>query len=216
MKLFLFVLVLCFCSFSAKAQHEHIDFCKQVAEFVPIENSKYTDGDIVPADLNALENPLDSSISIPVDINLAEYFNRPELGSIPGLNLEPEIANIEVNQDGSVFYNGQEISQDIQRLCGTSVVQEGEAVQPKPVEIKPKPKTVAPAPKPIVKPKAALKPIEKKSSVRVFNGPKTVIADQPVIEPEKQMAESENAIDVDALDAQKNTEDDAIIEGQYP
>lgn len=215
MKLILTVFLACLLGCLAHAQENSEDFCKRMVQHVPIDNTKYQKDSEVPTDLNAVEDPVLDSISIPVEIDLVEFFDRPDLRAVPGLNLEPDIANVEVNQDGSVFYNGQEISQDIQRLCGTPVPEDRNVIQPKAASTEPKPAAVVSTPKPKLKPK--LQPKDKKSSVKVFNGPKPIIADVPEIKPEKQKSEDQNAIDVEALDAQKNTDDDdTIIEGQYP
>jgi len=169
---------------------------------------------------------------------LVEYFDRPDLRVAPGLNLEPEVSNIQINQDGSVFYNGQEITRDIKRTCGTPVPaskdpSEASALAPKPAEAPPKPK-VKPKPqvKPQVKPKIETQPAPKKSSVSVFNGPKEVISDAPELIAEESVEKplekapvvDDNSIDVEDLNAQDNkddtikgdSDDDSIIEGQYP
>ena len=107
--------------YPAQAQQTIESLCQNLGAYVPVEDARYTPDSEVPADLNAIHNPIFGSISIPVEIDLAEFFDRDDLRGVPGLLLRPEISNIEVNQDGSVYYNGQEITEDIQRVCGSSV-----------------------------------------------------------------------------------------------
>lgn len=255
MKLALLIFLACIWAAPSSAQQSVNSLCRELSTYMPITGVDFNPGaSEVPATLNAVQDPVYGSISIPVEIDLAEHFNLPNLKMTPGMDLKPDVANIEINRDGSVFYNGQEISANIQRLCGTPVPMEKDVVSrpnPPPVKAKPKPKPrpkpqpkpqpkLKPAPKPKAEVKPApvpvLEPAVKKSSVKVFNGPKTVIADEPKIKSEPKMiirrevkaakpkTKAENAIDVEVLNAQDNKDevingdgdDDSILEGQYP
>ena len=214
MRLVVFTLLVCIWTFPSMAQQSMHSLCQELSTYIPIDGVEFNPRAAeVPVDLNAVQDPVYGSIHVPVEIDLAEYFDRPDLRVVPGLNLEPDVSDIIVNQDGSVFYNGQEISANIRRTCGAS----GSAISAKP--------------KPKAKPKAA-KPKPKKSSVRVFNGPKAVITEKrevqpekpaetaPVTEkkkePEKPETKAQNVIDVEELETQNNTDDSDLIEGQYP
>ena len=236
------LIIMCFFGPSAFAQQNIETLCEQISQYVPIDGVQYQPGaGEVPADINSVQDPLYGSISIPVELDLAQYFDRPDLRSMPGLMLEPEISNIEINQDGTVYYNGQEISQDIQRVCSrASVTVESEPI----IEAAPTP----PPPKPEVKPEQRVEvptvqvnsAPAKKSSVSVFNGDEPVIlnnvndeqsvASEPPLNlsaetvEEKAPIVDENAIDVEELKEQDSTddainddsEDSRILEGQYP
>ena len=236
MRLFLFILPMCMYASLAYAQQTISSLCSELSPYLPIENARYVSDSDVPADLNAVQEPILGTVSIPIEIDLIDYFDRPDLRMTPGLNLEPDIAYIEVNQDGSIYYNGQEISADIQRTCGTPVPVVTDIVEePLPPPI---PKLQPPPPKPKVKPAIKKQPKQdvpktpKKSSVRVFNGPKSIIGEEPKLfddvptkkEPEKPAQNKDNSIDVEELNAQDNkdetingdSDDDSILEGQYP
>ena len=218
MRLAIYILLMCLWAVPAYAQQGIDSLCQQVAQYVPLEGVEIDPSAAeVPADLAGIQDPVYGSINIPVEIDLAEYFNRPDLNLVPGFNLKPDVSEIIVNQDGSIFYNGQEISQDIREFCNLPMRPEEKIapapVMPKPVVQPPKPKSVKPKPKPI-----------KKSSVKVFNGPKDVIVPKSAIVSEKPKPKEQNSIDVEVLKKQDNTvenvvdndDDDSIIEGQYP
>ncbi|NCT40826.1 MAG: hypothetical protein GW778_04100 [Alphaproteobacteria bacterium] len=220
--------------FPAMAQQGVDSVCERLSQFVPIDGVEFQPGATdVPVNINSIQDPVHGSISIPVDVNLAEYFDRPELRSVPGLMLEPEIANIEINQDGSVFYNGQEISADIKRICGGDVnIDKLDAIISKVTA----PVVSEPPPKPSFKPVQSTMEQKKKSSVKVMSGDETVISTEavdrvqkdvklkPQSVPVKEEAVDENGIDVEVLKAQDSTdgvinsdsEDESILEGQYP
>ncbi|MFK7839665.1 MAG: hypothetical protein AB8B83_04985 [Bdellovibrionales bacterium] len=208
--------VLFFSTMPVFAQQTVNTLCQQLSQYIPIDTVEFNPGfSDVPADIQRIQDPVLGSISIPIEIDLVEFFDNPELKNLPGFLLEPEVSNIEINQDGAVFYNGQEISEDIQRVCGSS---DNSGVQE------------------IAKPKR--KP-SKKSSVRITNGSAVVISNTPensvkekvpfpALKPkaiiDKSKARSENSIDVEVLKAQDNegetviesSDKDLILEGQYP
>ena len=215
MKLVFSVLLVCLWAVPAYAQQSMKELCRQLSTYIPIDVVEFNPGATeVPVGLNAVQDAEFGSISIPVEIDLVEYFDRPDLQMVQGLDLKPDVASIQINQDGSVFYNGQEISDDIKSACGAPVPKVENVVKPEPVRSKPTPK---PTPKPVPKPK-------KKSSVRVINGPKDVIVSEPVtvekkVVPQEPVKEDKNPIDVKALETQNNTDnddDETLIEGQYP
>lgn len=253
MRLFLAAFLMCFFADGAYAQEKQtVDtLCRAIGAHVPIEGVEYKGGvdhrgrAVVPADLNAIERPVPDSISIPVEIDLVELFDRQDLVFLPGFELEPDISNIEINRDGAIFFNGQNITSNVQRTCGTPVPDAVGEIVP---QVAPSQKPVKPSKKPVVSPK--------KSSVKVFNGPKAVIVSEPEVEqviesapevkdsPEADVVEQgsvaavkppvdvrkkaepidENAIDVEVLKAQDIKDeaikgdgiDDSILEGQYP
>ena len=221
MKFVLSALLVCLWVVPAHAQQSMKELCRQLSTYIPIDGVEFNPGATeVPVDLNAIQDAEFGSISIPVEIDLAEYFDRPDLQMVQGLDLKPDVASIQVNQDGSVFYNGQEISNDIRYACGKPVPKAKNVVKSKPAQSKSTPK---PAPKPKIKEKPVPKP-KKKSSARVMNGPKDVIVSEPAVIEKKvvqqePVKEDKNPIDVKALETQNNTDnddDETLIEGQYP
>ena len=121
----------------AYAQQDYAKLCEQLSLYVPIDGVAFEPSVAeIPADINNVQDPVSGSISIPVELDLVELFDRPELELFPGLDLEPEIANIEINQDGSVFYNGHEISDDIRRKCVDNGEEVNTAVTPKKSRVK--------------------------------------------------------------------------------
>ena len=209
-------------AFPAYAQQSIESLCQDLAVYVPIDGVEYDPGATdIPADLNSVQDVGTGSITIPVEIDLAEYFDRPELQTnSPGLLLRPQISDIVVNQDGSIFYNGQEISQDVLTACGSG----DEGSEEKPVVVS--------------KPKPSVQPSAVKSRVRVTNGDEVVISggtdavkaegqlksEKGIIPLRKPARESDNSIDVEVLNAQDNTDQtdrviddqESILEGQYP
>lgn len=218
MKYIAIVLLACLWGSLSYAQQTTESLCAQLAQYVSSNDVDFQVDADVPADLNEIETPAFDSVSIPVEIDLAEFFDRPDLRGISGLSLEPEISNIEVNQDGSIYYNGHEITADIRQACGQPVAPVKEVVK-KPTPSKPK-AISKPKPKPVVSKATA----EKKSSVRVFNGPKKVIVTEPeVVQKEvnktvvqEAVKPDKNVIDVEEIEPQNNTDNNDLIEGQYP
>ncbi len=106
-----FLLVLLF-SFPALAD----DLCAHIAKGADYVAGVDVRGrGVVPADLNAVESPILDPVRIPVKAGI----------EIDGLVVEPEVASVEIYQDGRVMYNGQDISSQVKRTCGTEVVVEG-------------------------------------------------------------------------------------------
>lgn len=70
--------------------------------------------DVVPADLNGV-NPY-PSVMIPITINLAQKFG---LNLLNGVELKPEVGQIEIFQDGRIRFNGEDILKRVQEHCET-------------------------------------------------------------------------------------------------
>ncbi len=129
---FTLFLLFCLCSHHAHAQKAVKVFCQKLVKHTHIEGVEHIGDSDVPADIKPREGPVLGSISIPVEIDLAEYFDRSDLKIVQGINFESEVTNIEINQDGSVYYNGQEISGDIETLCTQPVAQDNNDPQAQP------------------------------------------------------------------------------------
>lgn len=103
------------------------DFCQKLVPHVPEKGVNYrTDlENVVPADTEGwIKRPVAEPIRIPVEIELLDRLDLGNIENIPGIDLEPEVAAVEVYQDGRVLYNGQDISQQVKRKCGAPVPEE--------------------------------------------------------------------------------------------
>lgn len=96
---------------------------------------------VVPADLYGRQKLTPDVVLIPLTIDLAQ-----RLGDLPeGTELKSQIGMLEVYQDGKVFLNGQNLSQQALALC------EGRSLEDRPVlEVR----EDAPAPAPLESPPA--------------------------------------------------------------
>lgn len=95
---------------------------------------------VAPADLNAVENPLKWPIRVPVRIDILEQFDvtLPE-GAEDALSMnEVDLAYLDFYEDGRVFYNEQDLTQQVSPLCnedqkeaqpGISAVDVGETIE---------------------------------------------------------------------------------------
>lgn len=116
MKIITAILPIFFLSSPSWAQDNTI--CKYAAKHEPA-GANYIPGidihgkTVAPADLGAGLQTNDP-ISIPVTLNLAQ---RYDLTLPPGVELKPDVAQIEIHQDGRITYNGQDITDKVQTQC---------------------------------------------------------------------------------------------------
>ncbi|MCB1562320.1 MAG: hypothetical protein KDJ75_01990 [Alphaproteobacteria bacterium] len=68
---------------------------------------------VAPADLNQSVKILSYPVEIPVEISLIKWMN---LNVDPALRLDPEVGHFELQKDGRITYNGQDISDRV-HLC---------------------------------------------------------------------------------------------------
>lgn len=96
--------------------------CKTIQPYTPqqgIAGADYVPGvdvhgkPVAPADLSG-GMPAMNPVVIPVEINLAQRFG---LVLPNGVEMKPEIARIEIFQDGRILYNGADVSQRIHSTC---------------------------------------------------------------------------------------------------
>lgn len=121
MRVSLVVLFLLFCSPVFASD----DICRALmVRHTPNTDVEHVGDAEVPADLNAVSKPILSPILIPITLDLAERYalNIPD-----DIQLEPDIAMIEIYVDGRVLYNGQDISSRAQDICGESKGTDGQA-----------------------------------------------------------------------------------------
>lgn len=85
-----------------------------IAKGVEYQPGVDVNGDAVaPADLNQPVKVLSYPIEIPVEISLIKWMN---LNVDPALRLDPEIGRFELQKDGRITYNGQDVSDRV-HLC---------------------------------------------------------------------------------------------------
>lgn len=123
----LILLSVCFYFFvilSTHAQIERQEFCSilsgvhaEQAEYVP--NVDVHGNALVPVDVGTSLQAAQSPILLPVNIDVAEYMGpdlSPKLEDAENLEVTPAL--IAVYNDGSVEYNGQDISDKSDVYCG--------------------------------------------------------------------------------------------------
>lgn len=123
MKNFLLIFLLCFpISLPVQAQVSFETLCRSLPQFQPLpgqDGPNYQPGidvhgkAVAPADLNAPLPDLDP-VRIPITIDLAEHF---ALDLPAGLELKPDVADLEIYQDGRITYNNQDLSRRIYSVC---------------------------------------------------------------------------------------------------
>lgn len=107
---------------SIKSQTDE-GFCKKLERHQPRAdvNFKPSDYSGVSADIGGgLKAPINDPIRIPVEIELLDRLDLGAIEDIAGIDLDVDVAGIEVFQDGRVLYNGQDVSQQIAFHCGSS------------------------------------------------------------------------------------------------
>ena len=164
-------------------------FSPQYQQPAGVEFKAETD-DVVAADINPLNTGVPSVIHIPITVQLAERF--PSLGLPSDLELEPDVGSIAIHQDGRIEYNGQDISAQVKRTCGTPVPEENMPQAAVPEDDKPAVQESAPAsPSPATDEKPVASPAE-------GNGQE---ASDPV-ESEPKLIQMREGIEGEVLDGQ--------------
>jgi hypothetical protein len=77
---------------------------------------------VVPADVNNL--PSSESIIIPIEIDLADRFDIPELG-------EAQVNTAEIQPDGRVLFANNDVTGKMHDWCGTPVPEDLDIIKPK-------------------------------------------------------------------------------------
>lgn len=107
---------------------------------IPSADVEYDSGAAeVPADLNSIQQPVFDTIEIPLTVNLAERFGI----DLPGSESQPVVATMNINRSGEIFYNGQNITQNIAAAC-----EQGSAAEEEPQDIIPPEAPATPSVKP--------------------------------------------------------------------
>ena len=129
---YLIILTLLFFPLHASAQVLSVKgLCESLPDYQKPEGVEFVPGadDVVPADLNAIQNPVDDPVSIPIEVDLGARFN---LDLPSDIELDPDVARIQVHSDGRVEYNGQDISRQLYAECGLEAPEKGEAADGQP------------------------------------------------------------------------------------
>ena len=69
---------------------------------------------VVPADINAAPIAVPEKIVMPLTIQMAQLLQN---NNVQGLNLESTLGFIEIEQNGRVIYDGQDITSQVYVLC---------------------------------------------------------------------------------------------------
>jgi hypothetical protein len=97
-------------------------YCRLLPQHRPATGVEYVPGvdvhgkPVIPADLNSSLNVIDKDIVIPIEVNLAQHFNKVFPG---GVKLEPVVGSMTVHADGRVSYGDEDITPEAYVLCGT-------------------------------------------------------------------------------------------------
>lgn len=99
--------------------------CQETAQHIPWDDVKYKGGIdqkgnfVVAADIGVTFAPMEYPIDIPLQLDLLKKFNM----NVPlGIIAEPEIAGLKIYQDGTVKYNGQDVTQPVGIFCRDHVI----------------------------------------------------------------------------------------------
>ncbi len=87
---------------------------------------------VVAADIHPLGRGVPEVINIPITVKLAERF--PDLGIPTDLELQPNVGMLSIQQDGHVFYNGQDVTTQVMTTCTGMTTKTGGAEAPVVVE----------------------------------------------------------------------------------
>ncbi len=92
-------------------------FCGILSRHLPDQDVNYSPAReaVIPADINL--NPMNFSgdIVIPLNIELSEFFKLPVQ---EGVELKPEPGFFRISNDGRVFWNGRELTDEAAVYCG--------------------------------------------------------------------------------------------------
>lgn len=112
-----------FAESDASQETKQTTICKLLFAHKPIDNVFYKSGidvngnKVTPADLNPAPIKVPEVISIPLQIDFANRLNS--LANL-GLRTEGSLGLVEIHKDGSVIYDGKDISAQSATLCGVS------------------------------------------------------------------------------------------------
>ncbi len=136
MRFYVWALLLCLIAQPSMAEEMLVSsFCQQIRDYQSGDADYQAGVDVngnavAPADLNSIDMPIVDPVALPVEIYLQDYFDL-DFPDVPGLELKPTIADLEIFQDGRVLYNGQDISQPLLEQCeNQQVVREAVPVTP--------------------------------------------------------------------------------------
>lgn len=102
-------------------------FCRVVANHQKGSDVDYKPGvdvrgnAVVPADINPPMQVGETPLVIPIEIDV---LNRLELFGVDGLEADAQMGQIEMFQDGSVTFNGQDITMDTIAICSEAILTE--------------------------------------------------------------------------------------------
>ncbi len=97
--------------------------CRFAKLYAPVKGADYVPGvdvhgnNVVPADINAAASTLPDIIRLPMTVDMATGLSMV----LPtGTKLEAETGMIEIHRNGSVVYNGHDLSAATSVMCGTA------------------------------------------------------------------------------------------------
>lgn len=110
----------------AQAQDTTNALCKILSSQTGIPSANYQPGvdvhgrPVVPADYNAPMSVSTDVVKIPLTVDLARRLSHPLTA---GARMESDFGNLEIRKDGSVTYNGQDLTSQANIVCGRPQVQ---------------------------------------------------------------------------------------------
>lgn len=116
------LLLLVFLPLSSYA-NEQPAICKLLVKHTPAADVVYKPGVdvkgrvVTPADLNPSQIAVPDVIKVPVTVDLAQ---RLQASNVTGLQLETGFDAVEIHKDGKVIYQGRDLTQNVNALCGIS------------------------------------------------------------------------------------------------
>ncbi len=116
---FIFILFIPVTSFARDADPVH-RICDEISKSSARQSADYVPGvdvhgkAVASADLNASTLGALNSVSIPIELDLAQAFG---LNFPAGIELNPIVASLQIFQDGRVVYNDVDLTQKVQNFC---------------------------------------------------------------------------------------------------
>jgi hypothetical protein len=117
-----FVLLLCPFSAQAQTDGERSFLCHRAVAYQPAVGVAFQPGvdvngkPVAPADANPDVIILPPTVQVPITIDLAQWL---QLDLPQGTRMESVMGFAEVDKDGKVMWNGQDISQNVTAACST-------------------------------------------------------------------------------------------------